>query len=233
LKNEKIAQNSNSNNISRSSSKSRIPKKYVSKIPIPLTKKIHNIIINNNSSSNNKLNGINETDSIKLNSQTKSIEKLNIVKVNSNINYNIINNNKPNYDNAMDRDDQNNKNEEIKINSIRNTTNTNIEKTDDTLNFHESYIARKAFTHWKEFTKNAIDTRKANNHFIKVLKKKGLHAFKYQTWIVRREWKLEIRADVHYKHVIFQKCFIAWEIYRENKSQKKKILEKVDNYGNL
>eukprot|EP00833_Pecoramyces_ruminatium_P015886 jgi/Orpsp1_1/1189918/evm.model.d7180000075448.1 len=223
---------------------SRIPKQYVSKIPLPLT-----IIKKKNTSTTTTTTTSTTTSNIpyyKYNDTNNNIKSsklitsssnnqnninisINYSKIkNTNTNNDIYNNNNKNNNNKTyyysNENDIDNDNDNI-IKSINKFTNKNIKTNSysdtiiltetemDTLNFHESYIARKAFIHWKEFTKNALKIKKADEHYLKSLKRKGLYAFQCQSWFIRKEWKLEIRASIHYKHATLQKCLNAWKSY--------------------
>ena len=226
-------------------------KKYVSKIPLASSKTKN---IYPSPSTNNKLysSSINNNKiHITLNTSS-SPSHLN----SSQIKYNVNNNNdyfsiqntytllKALIEKATCESDNENKVNDhdcnISINTSSNNnessdnklnTHTTITGKDDNLNFHESYIARKALYQWKEFTKNALKIRKAQKHYERTLKRKGLDAFLFQTHFIRKEWKLEIRADIHYKHSLLQKCLDGWKEFSHHQKLEKNILKKVDDFG--
>lgn len=116
----------------------------------------------------------------------------------------------------------------VKINS--NNVNTQIKF--DPLTIHECYIARKVFKHWKEFTRKSVNNKKATECFKKKILKKAFNALKQNHWEKKEEWKLEIRADVHFKNVLLGKAWNSWKTYEMKKNKKRERLKIIDNIAN-
>ncbi|KAI5628394.1 protein SFI1-like, partial [Silurus asotus] len=57
----------------------------------------------------------------------------------------------------------------------------------------------------------------------KVVLRKVLSAWKDEWWHARREWTLTIRADCHYKYVMYNKVYQAWceYLYIQKEENKK------------
>ncbi|ORX44522.1 hypothetical protein BCR36DRAFT_126684 [Piromyces finnis] len=216
-------------------------KKYVSKIPIPSDK-----IVNNKDFKNN-VNPYNYNLNNKVIVPASQLEKYgtNKISTSNNIHYNGIKDKKLN-----DHVDAYNTYTLLKLlikkaNSLNNEICSDSDKTehlsgkenynnfnDNTLNFHESYVARKALHHWIEFTKNSLKWKKAKQYYEHTLLKKGWEAFTCQTYFVRKEWKLDIRASLHYKHFILRKCMQSWKLYHDEAQQEQRLLKKVNNFEN-
>jgi len=219
--------------------KNRIPKKYVSKIPLPTEKITNRVDIHHNNPYNYNLNSNNRVI-------TSSSSNL----INNNVTNNNIQGNEENKKETIDYanlynsynliksliEKANALNKEIGSDSDGSEQPLHIENKDnlsnDTLNFHESYVARKALHHWINFTENAKKWKKAQQHYERTLLKRGWEAFTCQTYFIRKEWKLDIRASLHYKHFILAKCFQGWRSFHKEARKEQIFLKKVDDFGN-
>ncbi|XP_046707388.1 protein SFI1 homolog isoform X2 [Silurus meridionalis] len=91
------------------------------------------------------------------------------------------------------------------------------------------HLARKFLHLWIQKTFGRITLSQARSHRNKVVLRKVLSAWKDEWWHARREWTLTIRADCHYKYVLYNKVYQAWCEYlyiqkEENKKLKTALL---------
>ncbi|XP_053353540.1 protein SFI1 homolog isoform X2 [Clarias gariepinus] len=87
------------------------------------------------------------------------------------------------------------------------------------------HLARKFLRLWVQKTFGRITPSQARSHHTKVVLRKVLWAWKDDWWHARREWALTIRADCHYKYVLYSKVYQAWCQYLSIKKEEKKKMQ--------
>ncbi|NWR02549.1 SFI1 protein, partial [Paradoxornis webbianus] len=74
------------------------------------------------------------------------------------------------------------------------------------------YLARKFFNLWAKMTFGQVLPSKARCFYDQKILQKAFGEWKEQ-WTVRREKKLSLRADNHYRHFLLNLIFKAWRAY--------------------
>ncbi|XP_060775598.1 protein SFI1 homolog isoform X2 [Neoarius graeffei] len=87
------------------------------------------------------------------------------------------------------------------------------------------HLARKFLHLWIQKTFGRITPSRARSHHNKVVLRKVLRAWKDEWWHARREWTLTIRADCHYKYVLYSKLYQAWCEYLSIQKEENKKLQ--------
>ncbi|XP_026863628.2 protein SFI1 homolog isoform X2 [Electrophorus electricus] len=87
------------------------------------------------------------------------------------------------------------------------------------------HLARKFLHLWIQKTFGRITTSQASSFHCNVVLRKVLKAWRDESWHARREWTLIIRADCHYKYVLYSKVCQAWHKYVSvQKEENRKLL---------
>ncbi|XP_027002240.1 protein SFI1 homolog isoform X1 [Tachysurus fulvidraco] len=87
------------------------------------------------------------------------------------------------------------------------------------------HLARKFLHLWIQKTFGKITPSQARSHHRKVVLRKVLGVWKDEWWHARREWTLSVRADCHYKYVLYSKVYQAWCEYLSIKKEEKNKLQ--------
>ncbi|XP_076870598.1 uncharacterized protein sfi1 isoform X2 [Brachyhypopomus gauderio] len=86
------------------------------------------------------------------------------------------------------------------------------------------HLARKFLHVWIQKTFGQITISQARSFYRNVLLRKTLRAWRDEWWHARREWTLTIRADCHYKYVLYSKVYQAWREYVSVQEEEKRKL---------
>ncbi|KAL3865118.1 hypothetical protein ACJMK2_006747 [Sinanodonta woodiana] len=85
-------------------------------------------------------------------------------------------------------------------------------------------LARKFLKIWMQKVYGRLSPAVARGHFQKRLLKKLFGQWHELWWELRREWRLEIRAEYHHRYVLWRKTFKAWKQYTViTKAKKSKL----------
>ncbi|XP_053557989.1 protein SFI1 homolog isoform X2 [Bombina bombina] len=90
------------------------------------------------------------------------------------------------------------------------------------------HLARKFFHLWVRNTFGRVLLSTARHHHNRRVLRLCFGIWKEEWWILRKEWKLSIRADCHHRYVLYNVCFLAWRSYlliQHKKKQKHNIAE--------
>ncbi|XP_062831130.1 protein SFI1 homolog isoform X2 [Anolis carolinensis] len=75
------------------------------------------------------------------------------------------------------------------------------------------HLARKFLYSWAKKTFGRVLPSKARRHFEHTAMRKAFEMWKEQWWVACHEWKLTIRAECHYRYVIYAAIFRTWKLY--------------------
>ncbi|XP_017574687.1 protein SFI1 homolog isoform X1 [Pygocentrus nattereri] len=92
------------------------------------------------------------------------------------------------------------------------------------------HLARKFLHLWIEKIFGRVTLSRAKSYYNKVILKKVLRAWRDEWWHARREWTLMIRADCHYKYVLYSKVYKAWCAYVSVHKEEKRRLQLAINF---
>lgn len=83
------------------------------------------------------------------------------------------------------------------------------------------HLARKFLYLWVKRIFGRVLPSKARCFYERKLLLGAFAEWKEQWWVVRKEWKLSIRADCHYRYVLYNLTFKAWTTYIRHQRQKR------------
>ncbi|XP_078523851.1 protein SFI1 homolog [Lissotriton helveticus] len=83
------------------------------------------------------------------------------------------------------------------------------------------HLARKFLYLWVKRIFGRVLPSKARCFYERKLLLGAFAEWKEQWWVVRKEWKLSIRADCHYRYVLYNLTFKAWTTYIRHERQKR------------
>ncbi|XP_068937647.1 protein SFI1 homolog [Petaurus breviceps papuanus] len=82
-------------------------------------------------------------------------------------------------------------------------------------------LARKFFSLWAVWTFGRVLPSRARHHYETRLLQKTFEYWREEWWAVRREWKLRVRADCHYRYSLYNLMFQAWQTYVRQQRDRK------------
>ena len=79
-----------------------------------------------------------------------------------------------------------------------------------TLTPQECYLVRQYAEFWRVWASDAQRIRLANEYHLSQTKHKVLMAWKTIAWHSKREWKLDLKAEIHFKYLLKAKVLASW-----------------------
>nr|XP_014344567.1 PREDICTED: protein SFI1 homolog [Latimeria chalumnae] len=93
------------------------------------------------------------------------------------------------------------------------------------------HLARKFLFLWIRKTFGRVLPSRARSHCKQKMVRRVFAEWKEEWWVVRKEWKLTVRADYHYRYVLYNRIFVAWRIYVTQQQDKKQKNTLADNHA--
>ncbi|KAJ8317443.1 hypothetical protein KUTeg_005347 [Tegillarca granosa] len=96
------------------------------------------------------------------------------------------------------------------------------------------FLARKHLYKWQRKTFGRVVPSAAKWHFEKRLMGMVFKEWKTMWWEVRKEWRLMIRAECHYRYIMWVKVFNAWKLFvHQQRSKSEKMTIAVNHYNRV
>ncbi|XP_036617204.1 protein SFI1 homolog [Trichosurus vulpecula] len=92
-------------------------------------------------------------------------------------------------------------------------------------------LARKFFFLWAAQTFGRVLPSRARHHYERRLLQKTFEDWREEWWVVRREWKLRVRADCQYRYSLYNLAFQAWQTYVRQRRDKKKKYRRAEDHA--
>ncbi|XP_078010558.1 protein SFI1 homolog isoform X2 [Phascolarctos cinereus] len=92
-------------------------------------------------------------------------------------------------------------------------------------------LARKFFLLWAQQTFGRVLPSRARHHYETRLLQRTFEAWREEWWVVRREWKLGVRADCHYRYSLYNLMFQAWQTYVRQRRDKKSKYRRAEDHA--
>ncbi|XP_027719716.1 protein SFI1 homolog isoform X2 [Vombatus ursinus] len=92
-------------------------------------------------------------------------------------------------------------------------------------------LARKFFFLWAQQTFGRVLPSRARHHYETRLLQKTFEDWREEWWVVRREWKLRVRADCHYRYSLYNLMFQAWQTYVRQRRDKKRKYRRAEYHA--
>ncbi|XP_074062508.1 protein SFI1 homolog [Macrotis lagotis] len=91
-------------------------------------------------------------------------------------------------------------------------------------------LARKFFFLWARQSFGRVLPSRARYHYERRLLQTTFEEWKDTWWVVRREWKLRVRADCHYRYTLYNLMFQAWQTYVGQQRDKKNKYRRAEHH---
>ncbi|XP_052228525.1 protein SFI1 homolog isoform X2 [Dreissena polymorpha] len=75
------------------------------------------------------------------------------------------------------------------------------------------HLARKYLHKWKRKVFGRLTPSQARHHYETRLLRRTFGAWHLLWWELRKEWRLEVRAECHYRFIVYQKMYRAWKLF--------------------
>ncbi|XP_043835879.1 protein SFI1 homolog isoform X2 [Dromiciops gliroides] len=92
-------------------------------------------------------------------------------------------------------------------------------------------LARKFFSLWAQQTFGRVLPSRARQHYEAGLLRRTFEDWKEEWWVLRREWKLRVRADCHYRYSLYNLMFQAWQTYVSQQRDKKNKYRRAEEHA--
>ncbi|XP_072271632.1 protein SFI1 homolog [Pyxicephalus adspersus] len=93
------------------------------------------------------------------------------------------------------------------------------------------HLARKFLYLWIGRTFGRVLLSAARRHYTQGLLRSCFTQWKEEWWIACKEWRLEIRADCHYRYICYKMCFYAWRKFVQTQRKTKQKYEVAEHHA--
>ncbi|MGH0184646.1 UNVERIFIED_CONTAM: hypothetical protein FKN15_015590 [Acipenser sinensis] len=97
---------------------------------------------------------------------------------------------------------------------------------------HGGHLGRKFLYLWIAKTFGRVLPSKARSHHSHSVLQKAFEKWREEWWVIRKEWKLSVRADCHYRYYLYNLVFKGWQTYILHQRQRKQQYKEAASYGN-
>ncbi|XP_058850229.1 protein SFI1 homolog isoform X3 [Acipenser ruthenus] len=94
------------------------------------------------------------------------------------------------------------------------------------------HLGRKFLYLWIAKTFGRVLPSKARSHHSHSVLQKAFEKWREEWWLIRKEWKLSVRADCHYRYYLYNLVFKGWQTYILHQRQRKQQYKEAASYGN-
>ncbi|KAI1900615.1 hypothetical protein AGOR_G00051750 [Albula goreensis] len=91
-------------------------------------------------------------------------------------------------------------------------------------------LLRKFLYLWIHRTFGRVHPSHARSYCHQKIVQRAFEGWKEEWWIARREWRLSVRADCHYRYRLYSLTFINWRRYVTAQRERKERLDKAASY---
>ncbi|XP_041095935.1 protein SFI1 homolog isoform X3 [Polyodon spathula] len=94
------------------------------------------------------------------------------------------------------------------------------------------HLGRKFLYLWIAKTFGRVLPSKARSHHSYRVLQKAFEEWREEWWVIRKEWKLSVRAHCHYRYYLYNLVFKGWQTYVLHQRQKKQQYKEAASYDN-
>ncbi|KAG8455829.1 hypothetical protein GDO86_001866 [Hymenochirus boettgeri] len=87
------------------------------------------------------------------------------------------------------------------------------------------HLARKFLYLWVKNTFGRVLLSAARHHYSRRLLQSCFQQWQKEWWLLCKAWKLNIRADCHYRYILYKMCFYNWRKYILEQQRKKQKVQ--------